>query len=111
MIAALLIYAALLARNLAGARSMAGVRMQGWLALGALVVTLASAAAMVATWAGWAAWPRDGLLMLHIVSAVFGFMGALALGLSNILLPMFALGPVPADRTQLAVAALCAAAG
>jgi hypothetical protein len=111
VIAALLIYAALLARNLAGARGMPGVRAQGWLALGALVVALASAGAMVASWSGWAiGWPRNGLLMLHIAGAVFGFMGLLALGLSNVLLPMFALGPVPGDRTQLAVATLCAAA-
>jgi hypothetical protein len=48
--------------------------------------------------------------MLHIVAAVFGFMGLLALGLANILVPMFALGPVPPDRTQLAVALSSAAA-
>ncbi len=67
VIAALLIYAALLARNLVGARGMPGVRAQGWLALVALVVALASAGAMVASWSGWAVgWSRDGLLMLHI---------------------------------------------
>lgn len=108
--AALLTYAALLARNLAGARAMAGLRTMGWLALAALVVALASALAMVATWAGWAAWPRQALLMLHIASALFGFMGLLALGLSNVLVPMFALAPVPTERTQLSIALLCASA-
>jgi len=105
VIAALLVYVALLARNLAGARGMPGVRTMGWLALASLLLVLGSAAMMLATWVGWAAWPRNGLLMLHVVFAVFGFMGALALGFSNILVPMFALGPVPSDRTQLRVAA------
>lgn len=113
VILALVLYGGLLARNLAGARGMPGVRAMGWLALGSLAVALATAAAMLATWAGWTgwtAWPREGWLMLHIVAAVFGFMGLLALGLANILVPMFALGPVPADRTQLGVAVLAALA-
>jgi hypothetical protein len=110
VVAALIIYMALLARNLAGARGMVGVRTMGWLALAALAVALVSALAMVATWAGWGAWPRHALLMLHITAAVFGFMGLLALGLSNVLVPMFALAPVPNERTQLAIAALCALA-
>jgi len=110
VIVALVLYGVLLARNLAGAGAMPGVRAIGWLALLSLAIVLASAGAMVATWAGWAAWPRQGLLMVHIVFALFGFMGALAIGLSNILVPMFALGPVPAERTQLGIAALAAAA-
>lgn len=110
VIAALVLYGVLLARNLAGARGMPGVRAMGWLALLSLAIALASAGAMVATWAGWAAWPRQTPLMVHIVFALFGFMGALALGLSNILVPMFVLGPVPAERTQLGIAALAAAA-
>ncbi len=110
VVAALVVYMALLAHNLAGARGMPGVRMMGWLALAALAVALASAFAMVATWAGWGAWPRPALLMLHITAAVFGFMGLLALGLSNVLVPMFALAPVPGERTQLAIAVLCAVA-
>jgi hypothetical protein len=110
VVAALAVYMTLLARNLAGARGMPGVCTMGWLALAALAVALASALAMVVTWAGWAAWPRQGLLMLHITAAVFGFMGLLALGLSNVLVPMFALAPVPGERTQLGIAALCACA-
>ncbi len=110
VVAALVIYMGLLARNLAGARGMAGVCTMGWLALAALAVALGSALAMVLTWVGWAAWPRQPLLMLHITAAVFGFMGLLALGLSNVLVPMFALAPVPDERTQLAIAALSALA-
>ena len=107
---ALALYAVLLSRNLAGARGMPGVRAQGWLALASLALLLLSAAAMLAAWIGAAATSRDTWLMLHVVSAVFGFMGALALGLANILVPMFALGPVPSDQSQLRIAALGAVA-
>jgi hypothetical protein len=110
VIAALVLYGVLVARNLAGARGMPGVRAMGWIALLSLTMAVACAAAITATWAGWAAWPRQGLLMAHLVYALFGFMGALALGLSNILVPMFVLGPVPAERAQLGIAALVAAA-
>jgi len=107
----LLIFGVLLARNLIGVHgTMQGVRAMGWLALASLAVMLASALGMLATWAGVADWPHSGLLMLHIVFAAFGFMGMLALGLSNILVPMFALGNVPPERTQLAVAAASAVA-
>ena len=109
--AGLTVFGVLLARNLAGVRgTMPGVRTMGWLALASLAVALTSALGMLATWAGVAAWPRESLLMLHIVCAVFGFMGLLALGFSNILVPMFALGPVPAERRQLGVAAWAAVA-
>jgi hypothetical protein len=108
---ALVMFGVLLARNLAGAHgALPGVRTMGWLAVLSLALALGSALAMLATWAGVAAWPRQGLLMLHVVSAVFGFMGLLALGLSNILVPMFALGPVPPERMQLAIAALAGTA-
>lgn len=109
--AGLLLFGLLMARNLVGVRgSMPGVRTMGWLALASLAVALASALGMLAMWAGVAVWSREGLLMLHVVFAIFGFMGLLALGFSNILVPMFALGPVPPERTQLGVAALATAA-
>jgi hypothetical protein len=110
VVVALALYGVLLARNLVGARAMPGVRAMGWLALISLALALASASALVMVWAGWAVGSRQGWLMLHIVAAVFGFMGLLALGLSNILVPMFALGPVASDRTQLGVALSAAAA-
>lgn len=109
--AGLLIFGVLLARNLIGVHgTMRGVRTMGWLALLSLAMMLASALGMLGTWAGVVDWPHSGLLMLHIVFAAFGFMGMLALGLSNILVPMFALADVPSERTQLAVAAACALA-
>ena len=52
---------------------------------------------------------RATALALHAAFAAYGFMGMLALGLSYILVPMFALAPAPAERpawASLAVAAL-----
>lgn len=112
---ALLAWAALMIRNLLGARGMPGVVAHGWAALAALALVLASALSLAATWLGLAAPPRDSALALHLVFAPYGFMGMLGLGLSYILVPMFAMADSPSDRDQLtsfslAVAALVLAA-
>jgi hypothetical protein len=44
------------------------------------------------------------------VVAPYGFMGMLALGLSSILVPMFAMGDAPPERTQLTSCGLAVAA-
>ncbi|MBK9359692.1 MAG: hypothetical protein IPM99_00555 [Rubrivivax sp.] len=112
VIAVLLGYGLLLALNLRGARGMAGVVLHGWGALIALALLLASATALVMLWLGRPLLDRDSARGLHLAAGVFGFMGLLALGLSSVLLPMFALGRVPDDRRQLAAggAALAAVA-
>ncbi|MCW5634057.1 MAG: hypothetical protein KIT17_12050 [Rubrivivax sp.] len=92
----------LLALNLRGAHGMPGVVLHGWGALGALVLLLVSAGALVALWLGVPPWGRTSGRALHLAAGVFGVMGLLVLGLSTILLPMFAIGPVPAERVQLA---------
>lgn len=94
-------WAALMARNLRGARGMPGVVAHGWAALAALAVVLASALALAATWLGLPAPARETTLALHLVFAPYGFMGMLALGLSYILVPMFALSESPSERSQL----------
>jgi hypothetical protein len=99
-------WAVLVTRNLLGARGMPGVVAHGWVALASLVVVLASALSLAATWLGLAAPARDTTLALHLVFGPYGFMGALVLGLSYILVPMFALADTPAERHQLASAAL-----
>lgn len=106
----LLVFGLLLALNLRGARGMAGVVLHGWGALAALVLLLASAAALVAMWLGRPWLDRDSLRALHLASGVFGFMGLLAFGLSYVLLPMFALGRVPDDRRQLVAGSVALAA-
>lgn len=101
VIGALLPFALLLALNLRAARGMAGVVLHGWGAQAALALLLASALALVALWLGHPVLGRDTARGLHLVAGAFGFMGLLAFGLSYVLLPMFTLGRVPDDRSQL----------
>lgn len=107
---ALAVWGVLVARNLHGARGMPGVVAHVWTALASLAVLLGSAAALLGLWLG--LWPLDrtSALALHLVFAPFGFMGMLALGLSSILVPMFALADAPAERQQLGACGLAAAA-
>lgn len=105
-----LAWAALMFRNLLGARGMPGVVAHGWAALLALMVTLASALSLAAAWLGWAAPSRDAVLAVHAAWAPYGFMGMLVLGLSYILVPMFAMADRPGEREQLASWALALAA-
>jgi len=112
---ALVTWGALMARNLVGARGMPGVVVHGWAAMFALLVLLGSALSLAGTWLGLAAPGRDATLAVHVLFAPYGFMGLLSLGISYILVPMFALADTPAERSQLtsiglAVAALVLAA-
>jgi hypothetical protein len=100
----------LMLHNLRGARGMPGVVAHGWTALVALAITLASALSLAGTWLGLPVPDRGTTLALHLVFAPYGFMGMLALGLSYILVPMFALADTPSPRRQLASCALAIAA-
>lgn len=112
VLAALALWALLLALNLRGARGMAGVVLHGWGALAALAALGLSAAALVALWLGRPWLDAGAARSLHLVSGAFGVMGLLAFGLAYILLPMFALAGVPGERAQLTAggAALAAVA-
>jgi len=110
VIVALSLFAALLAGNLAGAKGMPVVIAHGWVAVGSLVVLLASAVSLAGAYIGWTGLARPTALALHIAFAAYGFMGMLALGLSYILVPMFALSAAPDDRPALASAGLAATA-
>ncbi len=108
-------YALLLARNLVGARGMPVVVAHGWAALGSLVVVLATALSLACAYVGFPGFGRGMALTLHVTFAAYGFMGLLALGLSYILVPMFALSAAPDERRAamsltLAVTALLLAA-
>lgn len=107
---ALLAFAALLAGNLVRARGMPGVVAHGWAALVSLLVLLASALALAALWVGLQVLDRGTALALHVTFAAYGFMGMLALGLSYILVPMFALAGAPDERRQIASVVLAALA-
>jgi len=118
---ALLMVAALLARNLLGARGMTAVVAHGWAALACLGVVLTTALSMALAYVGAAGeigvplLDRTSALPWHLAFAGYGFMGLLALGLSYILVPMFALSAAPDERQALhslglAIAALLLAA-
>ena len=106
----LAIYASVLAHNLFGARGMPGVVAHGWIAWFALVVVLVAGASLAFDYVGAHVLPRSVALALHVPFAAYGFMGMLALGLSYIVVPMFAFSPTQSERAALASCA-CAAAG
>lgn len=110
VLAALAAYAVLLALNLIGARGMPAVVAHGWTALASLLIVLATALFLAGTYVGLPGLDRGAALALHVSFAAYGFMGMLALGLSYILVPMFALSPAPAERQALASCA-CAVLG
>jgi hypothetical protein len=113
VLAVLVAWALLLTLNLRGARGMPGVVLHGWGTVAALLLLVASAAALVALWNGVLPLPglsRDSLRALHAAAGVLGVMGLLVLGLSTILLPMFALASVPEEREQLRCGAAAIAA-
>jgi hypothetical protein len=89
---------------------MPSVIAHGWVAVASLAIVLTSALSLAGAYVGWAGLPRPTALALHIAFAAYGFMGMLALGLSYILVPMFALSAAPDDRPALASAALAAGA-
>jgi hypothetical protein len=107
---ALAAFAVLLARNLAGARGMPVVIGHGWAALASLVVVLVTAMALAGAYVGMPGLARSTALALHVAFAAYGFMGLLALGLSYILVPMFALADTPSRRAAMASLALATAA-
>lgn len=98
VVAALGGYALLLACNLIGARGMPVVVAHGWAALGSLVVMLATALSLACAYLGFSGFGRGMGLSLHVTFAAYGFMGLLALGLSYILVPLFALSAAPDER-------------
>ena len=102
VLGALAVFGVLLGLNLRGARGMPGVVLHGWGALAALALLGASAVALVALWLGRPLLDAVVARGLHLLAAAFGVMGLLVFGLSYILLPMFALAPVPDERRQLA---------
>jgi len=115
VVLALIGYTVLVAVNLRGARGMPAVVAHVWGAMGALLLTLATALALVGNYLGLSLLDHGTALSLHIALAAYGFMGLLALGLSYVLVPMFALAAAPDERQALAsgvlaVVALAAAA-
>jgi hypothetical protein len=95
VVAALVGYAVLLTRNLIAAKGMPVVVAHGWAALASLIVVIATALALAGAYVGVPMIDRATAIALHVVFAAYGFMGMLALGLSYIVVPMFALSAAP----------------
>ncbi len=110
VLVALLVYALLLASNLRGARGMPAVVAHGWAALACLLLLLASAVSLVLAYLGLPVLDRPVAVALHLAFAAYGFMGLLSLGMSYILVPMFALSATPNERNSIASCLLAAAA-
>lgn len=108
--AGLAVFAVLMADVLRRTRGMRTLVLHGWAALFALAV-LASLGLMLAfnLEGGFLADPM-GLGIVHMVVAIYGFMGMLAFGYSQFMVPMFALGPSPDDRVVTVTFALAAGA-
>jgi hypothetical protein len=108
-VAALVIYAWLLASNLFRARGMPVVVAHGWAALASLLALAVTGLALVARYEHGLALDHAAFRGAHLVLAAYGFMGLLALGLSQFLLPMLAIARPPTARSAyLALAAALA---
>jgi len=110
VVVALGIYGWLLYENLRHARGMRAVVAHGWGALAALALLAASGLALVAHYEHGLALERGAFAAAHLVLAAYGFMGLLALGLSQFLLPMFAVSPAPSAGSALAALAAAGSA-
>lgn len=96
--AGLLVFAGLLAVNLAGASSMPVVAAYGWAAFLSLIGVVTLGVALAIDDAIGFLSDHVGTALAHMVLGGFGFMGLLALGFSHVLVPMFALSHTPEKR-------------
>jgi hypothetical protein len=110
VVVALAVFAWLLARNLWHARGMPVIVAHGWAALAALAGLAITGLALVARYEHGLALDHAAFRVAHLVLAAFGFMGLLAFGLTQFLLPMFAVARPPAPRAAAAALATALAA-
>ncbi len=96
--AGLLIAAALIADNLLRAGDLALVASYAWGALISLLGLLALGLVLIVDQSSGILGDQRAIVVAHLGFATYGFMGLLALGFSQILLPMFALAPAPSKR-------------
>lgn len=113
-VAALGIFAVLLADNLRRAKGAGLVGAHGWVALISLAVLVALGLLMIGTYQAPILADLRAATLAHMIAAALGFMGMLALGFSYVLIPMFALSPAVDEklgRTETAVATAAVALG
>jgi hypothetical protein len=95
--AGLILYAAVLADNLWRARGIPVVVAYGWTAFAALLALIVFGLALASDYAVAFLPNHTNVALTHLIVGAFGFMGMLALGLSHVLVPMFALSSAPAQ--------------
>jgi hypothetical protein len=109
----LLVFTVLTADNLRRASSMPVVAAHGWAALLALLGVGVIGLALILDFESGFLGDHQGMALLHMGLAVFGFMGLLVLGFSQVLIPMFVLSRALPQRygwTHLGLAILGLAA-
>jgi hypothetical protein len=107
---ALVLFAILFADNLRRSASLPMVSAFGWAALASLLSIVGLGVALVIDYEH-AILPDHGAAALaHLILAGFGFMGLLAIGFSQVLVPMFALSSAPNSRQSFASLALAVTA-
>ena len=97
------IYSGLLWKNLANARGQPVVIAYARVALACFAALAFTGLALVLRYEHGLRLDYPAFRAAHLVLAAYGFMGLLALGLSNFLLPMLALAPAPPARSAYAV--------
>lgn len=85
------VFVAITASNLRGASAIPAVAAHGWLALACIVFLVTLGVLLVWNLEAGFLTDHGTYAVLHLVLAVFGFMGSLVLGLSLVLIPMFIL--------------------
>lgn len=98
----LLLFAGLFADNLRWAGGMPTVRAYGWAALVSLILLISLGLALSFDDIIGFLDDHAAAALAHMILGVFGVMGMLALGFSNVLLPMFALSKTPEARISMA---------
>lgn len=104
------LYAVTIARVIRGAREMRPVLMHVWTAVASLAVAAGLALALALDYDGAFLPNHADIAVVHAVLAAYGFMGMLALGLSQVVVPLFAVALVPYSR-QAEISFLCVLAG
>ncbi len=99
VVLALLIFAGVVGDILRRALTLRLTRAFIWLALVSLLGLLGLGVVLIFDIGHGFLSDHAGLGLMHMILAAYGFMGMLALGISNILVPMFALSPSPPARS------------
>jgi hypothetical protein len=106
----LILYAAITARALRRAQGSKLVRAHAWASLGCLLALGLLGLSLLGDFVhGWLE-DHAALAAAHLIIASYGFLGLLVMGLSQVLVPMFALAPSPPTRPGWAALALAVAA-